>query len=201
MTDNTSNRIGLLGGSFNPVHVVHINLALAALKQMHLQEVQLLPAAQPWQKGELEATAQDRVNMLKLAIQNHPGLTLNLMEIKRGGPTYTIDTVRTLPKGPDYYWIMGSDQLRNFCTWNYWDEIVELVNLVVAKRPEYDLTLPPELLKKTAELGRQVHFIEFPEQDVSSTQIRDELHNQHSPSGLLSPAVLNYINQHDLYAT
>lgn len=113
-------RVGLLGGSFDPIHKAHIALALAAFEQLQLDQVQLLPAAQPWQRDALGASTQDRLAMAELATQSHHGLQVNPVEIERGGPTYTIDTVRSLPAGSRYYWILGSDQLHNFCSWNDW---------------------------------------------------------------------------------
>lgn len=194
-------RIGLLGGSFNPVHIVHIRLALSARIQAHLQEVQLLPAAQPWQKDAIEVSTEDRINMLKLAINGHPELNLNLVEIERGGPTYTIDTLRELPDDADYFWIMGSDQLNNFCSWDHWQEILDYVQLVVAKRPDYQLQLPDALSQELSKRNSNIIEITFKEQDISSTQVRQQLQNQQSVADLLAPAVLDYINQHQLYTS
>ncbi|WP_028356946.1 nicotinate (nicotinamide) nucleotide adenylyltransferase [Brackiella oedipodis] len=194
-----ANKIGLLGGSFNPVHLTHVQLALAAWQQLSLQEVQLLPAAQPWQKDPLEASTTDRVAMLRLAIQDYPQLHINTTEIERGGPTYTIDTVRALPKTHEYVWIMGSDQLQNFCTWNGWQEIVELVYLAVAKRPDYELKLPAPLQQHLQHLKRPVYLIDFAEHEVSSTDIRQTLEQHRFPAHKIHPDVYRYIQEHHLY--
>src|SRR5690606_20271707 len=124
--------IGLLGGSFDPPHLAHIALAQAALRELHLQEVQLIPASAPWQRGSLAAAPEQRLAMLKLAVHQAHGLSVNPVEIQRGGKTYTIDTVRQLPAGPHYVWILGADQLANFCTWHAWQEIASRVSIAVA---------------------------------------------------------------------
>ena len=127
-------RIGLFGGSFDPVHSAHLALARTALSSLKLHQVQLIPAGQPWQRAPLGASPGQRLDMLKLAVGNTPGLVINPIEIERNGPTYTIETLEALTVGPEYFWLLGSDQLVNFCTWNRWQEIVQRVTLVVAQR-------------------------------------------------------------------
>lgn len=194
-------RIGLLGGSFDPVHKAHIALALAAQHALALDEVQLLPAAQPWQKGQLGASDAQRLAMLKLAIQNHPQLSINTTELERGGVTYTYDTVSQLPTNATYFWILGSDQLQGFPTWSRWQDILQHVELAVAKRPHSSLQAPEALQQQLTTLGKTLHIITMPPLDVSSTQIRDDM-KQHSPHRLqarLDPHVLHYIQAQQLY--
>lgn len=193
-------RIGLLGGSFDPVHEAHIALALAALRELGLDEVQLIPAAQPWQRAGLQATPQQRLHMLELAAAGHPGLTVNPIEIERGGPTYTVDTIRALPPGPGYVWLMGADQLANFCTWNGWREIASSVDLAVAVRPGTPMRAPDELARLLASQGRALRELPFAPQAVSASLIRERLSRGESVEGLLAPAVAAYIAAHGLYA-
>ena len=129
-------KIGLLGGSFNPIHNAHIKLALSALEQLPLEHEELLPAGQPWQKDSLSVSSEHRLQMLKIAAEGHPKIIFNTMEIERDGPTYTIDTDRELDDNIDYYWLMGTDQLQNFPTWNGWKEIMQKLTLDVAQRPD-----------------------------------------------------------------
>lgn len=198
-------KIGLLGGSFNPVHQAHIRLALTALKQLHLDEVQLLPAGIPWQKAPLSVSNHDRLAMLQLAIQDHPELSINTLELERAGPSYTIETVRQLPclSGEKYYWIMGSDQINNFCTWRQWQEIINYVQLVVAIRPHHKITPPDELSHVLQQQGKSLLFIDMETMDLSSTQIRQQIRQSiHHPEDMqqqLHPDVLRYIQQHHLY--
>src|SRR3546814_8436925 len=94
--------------------LAHIALATTALQSLDLAQVELIPAAQPWQRSPLASNGEQRLAVLNLAIRAHPGLRINPLEIQRGGKTYTIDTIEKLPKSQDSHWIMGSEQLRKF---------------------------------------------------------------------------------------
>lgn len=191
-------KIGLLGGSFNPIHKAHIELALSALEQLPLKHVELLPAGQPWQKDSLSVSAEHRLAMLKIAAEGHPKILFNTIEIDRDGPTYTIDTVRQLSDDNDYYWLMGSDQLQNFTTWHGWQEIMQKLTLVVAKRPNYTTDIPQKMV--AAQLpGKEIIQITFDEVDISSTKVRQRLANGQDVSAYLHPEVIRYIKKHNLY--
>ncbi|MCY1198845.1 putative nicotinate-nucleotide adenylyltransferase [compost metagenome] len=192
-------RIGLLGGSFDPVHVAHVALAQTALRALGLAEVQLIPAANPWQRAALRATAGQRLDMLQLAVAGHPGLAVNPIEIERGGPTYTIDTLRALPRDAHYVWLLGADQLANFCTWRDWQDIARLVDLAVATRPGTALNAPPALAEHLRILGREVQELPFAPMPVSASQIRQRLAQGESTEGLLAAPVAAYIAAHHLY--
>lgn len=192
-------RLGLLGGSFDPVHVAHVALARHAREHLGLDEVVLIPAARPWQRSSLGASAQQRLDMLRLAVADTPGLTISTVEIDRGGPTYTIDTLRALPRDTEYFWILGADQLANFCTWKAWQEIVTLVHLAVAARPGSELNPPAELAAWLAALNRRLHVVPMPPTDVSATAIRERIAAGRPADGMLHPAVAQYIQRHGLY--
>ena len=189
--------VGLLGGTFDPVHRVHIELAEAALESLALDHVELLPAARPWQRGDLGAAPEQRLEMLQIACEGHTGLRVNPIEIQRAGATYTVETLRALPSGLHYTWIMGTDQLANFCTWHRWREIIQLVRLAVALRPGTSLT-PPEPLASALAAGALIH-IPFDAQPVSATLIRNELASGRTADDMLDPRVLDYIRRHYLY--
>ena len=191
-------KVGLLGGSFNPIHKAHIKLALSALEQLPLAHVELLPAGQPWQKDNLSVSAEHRLAMLKIAAEGHPKIFFNTMEIERDGPTYTIDTVRQLDPAIDYYWLMGTDQLQNFTTWHGWQEIMQTLTLVVAKRPDYSSEIPAEMLAAQV-IGKEIIQIDFDEIDISSTEVRQRLRNHQDVSDYIHPEVLRYIKEHQLY--
>lgn len=192
-------RVGLLGGSFDPIHKAHVALAVAAFEQLKLDQVQLLPAAQPWQRNTLGASTEDRLAMAELAAQSHSALVVNPVEILRGGPTYTIDTVRTLPTGSQYYWILGSDQLHNFCSWNDWQEILEYVELAVAQRPGSPLETPAALQQELHRLQRRLHQIDFLPMDISATQIRERVQRGDNITPLVPEKVAQYIDKNRLY--
>jgi nicotinate-nucleotide adenylyltransferase len=192
-------RIGLLGGSFDPIHVAHTALARTALRALDLEQVQLIPAATPWQREPLRATPAQRCDMIRLAISNQPGLVLNTAEIDRGGPTYTIDTLRVLPTDRRYIWLLGTDQLVNFCTWREWQAIADQVDLAVATRPGTPLQTPAALAQHLAARNRQVETLPFAEMFVSASDIRDRLAHDLPVDGLLAEPVYRYIQAHRLY--
>ncbi len=211
--------IGLLGGSFDPVHVGHVQLARDALAHLPLDEVRFIPAAQPWQK-ERVTDAAHRAHMVELAIAHEPRCVLDMHEIERGGTTYTIDTLRELRAGAwrdaSLVLVMGSDQFERFDTWRDWQAVAELAHIAVARRAgvaaRLNLVLqafskerhggPAELTHRAA--GR---LVEFPMTavDASATEARHLLANP-SPDAnrrlarLLPAAVLDYIRGHRLYS-
>ncbi|WP_298019007.1 nicotinate (nicotinamide) nucleotide adenylyltransferase [uncultured Castellaniella sp.] len=190
-------QVGLLGGSFDPVHRAHIALARAACEALSLAYVELLPAGRPWQRGQLGAAPEHRLAMLRLACGDDPQLRINPIELQRPGATYTIDTLAALPRSARYTWILGADQLANFCTWHRWRDILSHVRLAVAQRPGAALTPPAELAQALAPDG--LVLIPFPPQDVSASTIRQELARGRLPESQLDPRVLGYIRTHQLY--
>jgi len=192
-------KIGLLGGSFDPVHLAHIALADEARRALRLDRVQLIPAANPWQRPPLAASAEHRLAMLRLAIAEHPGLEINPVEIQRGGKTYTIDTLKQLAPDADYYWILGADQIANFCSWHRWEEIVSMVHLVVAQRPGSSSHAPDALSERLNALARPLIHLPFEARDVSASDIRRRLALNQPVGGLLNERVIEYIRQHGLY--
>lgn len=193
-------KVGLLGGSFDPVHLAHIALAETARQALRLANVQLIPAADPWQRAPLTATGAQRLAMLEIATQRYSQLHVNPIEILRGGPTYTIDTLRQLPGNADYYWILGADQLRNFCSWECWREIAGLVTLAVAQRPGARLAAPQALTEQLKALGRTLIELPFEPTAISATLIRERLASGEPTDGLLDVAVTQYIQRNGLYA-
>ncbi|WP_066452898.1 nicotinate (nicotinamide) nucleotide adenylyltransferase [Castellaniella caeni] len=189
--------VGLLGGSFDPVHKAHVALAQAACETLRLERVDLIPAGRPWQRGQLGASPEHRLRMLQLACRHDPRLRINPVELYRPGATYTIDTLMALPKTAHYVWILGADQLANFCTWHRWRDILGHVRLAVAQRPGATLT-PPAELAAALDPGGLAH-IPFPPLDISASSIRQALAHGHATDRALDPDVLNYIHAHHLY--
>lgn len=192
-------RVGLLGGSFDPVHLTHVALAETARQTLGLDQVQMIPAASPWQRGTLAANGTHRLAMLQLATRDLPWIHVNPLELERSGTTYTIDTIRQLPPNIDYYWIMGSDQLENFCSWHRWEEIARRVCLAVALRPGSTLQAPSALQELLSRMARPLTPLPFDPSPVSATAIRQCLADGESTEGLLDVAVAQYIQQNALY--
>lgn len=184
-------RIGLFGGSFDPIHKAHVEIAMCAIEQLHLDEVQLIPTRHnPW-KNQSCASAQDRIEMIRIAIQDYPSLTINTIEIEDGGEdkNYTIHTIEKLiHQHPDvqYYYIMGMDQANAFDQWKKAKKISQLVHLIAFQRGGYQ----PHL-----DIINKYHFQLLENQPVyaSSSDVR----NGHIE--MLDSNVLRYISYHGLY--
>lgn len=211
--------IGVLGGSFDPIHVGHLQLARDARAQLNLAEVRFIPAGHPWQKGEITDAAH-RAAMVLAAIRAEPRFALDMREIERPGPTYTIDTLRELrgALGEDVplVLIMGSDQFEHLDTWREWNRLLEYAHLAVARRADAVLT-PSYTLQEyfnahwarpaAVRNGPQGHIveIEMTPVDASATAIRAALAQPPSPTrdarlaAIVPPAVLDYIRLHRLY--
>jgi nicotinate-nucleotide adenylyltransferase len=165
-------RLGIFGGSFDPVHNAHLALARMALGALQLDELLWVPAGQPWQKSRHLTSAQDREAMLRLAIADEPRFVLSRIELERAGPSYTLDTVRTLQaERPDAQWflVIGQDQYAGFHTWHGWAELLARLTLAIAARPEAGAAIDPQVLAVPHEA------VALPMMDVSSTDIREHL--------------------------
>lgn len=134
--------IGILGGTFDPIHIGHINLALETYKALELSELKLIPCNHPLLKITPIANPQQRLAMVKTAIAKYPFLTVDEREIQRGGKSYTIDTLRSLRQELNdipICLIIGEDQFTAFTYWKDWEKIIDLAHLVVVTRPDHDI--------------------------------------------------------------
>ena len=198
-------RIGLYGGSFDPVHTAHRALADTALQQLALDELRWIPAGQPWQKPRRLAPAEHRAAMVSLAIGDNPAFVLERCELERSGPSYTLDTVTLLQQRESHpaqwFLVIGQDQLRNFCTWHGWAELLQRVTLAVAGRAGTPVQPPDELLNT----GHRTVALDMPAMALSSTELRNRLAAGESAVSLaprmVAPAVARYIDRHGLYRT
>jgi nicotinate-nucleotide adenylyltransferase len=189
-------RIGLLGGTFDPVHNAHVALACTALDALALDELRWVPSGEPWQKTRRITPSAHRIAMLKLAILGEPRFLLERCEVDRKGPSYTIDTVRDLAErepGAHWFLVIGQDQFANLHTWHEWQALLARVTLAVAARP--GATLPAN-----AEVHAQAYqVLPLPSMAISATAIRDSVARGESVDDLVPPAVARYIGQHGLY--
>lgn len=206
-------RIGILGGTFDPIHVGHLALARSARAALALDEVRFIPTGASWQKGSVVADAGQRLEMVRLAVADVAGFRADDRETRRSGPSYTVDTLTELRAelGPDpaLVLLLGSDQLRNLPTWHRWRELVSLGHIACTQRERVSLQdLPPEIEELLREHGRQaladaasgsVVLFSMPPVPVSGTALRAQLARGERPAGLLPPAVLEYIESRKLY--
>jgi nicotinate-nucleotide adenylyltransferase len=189
-------RVGLFGGSFDPVHDAHVALAKTALEQLRLDELRWIPVGQPWQKTRRLASAADREAMVRLAIAGEPRFVLERSELRRRGVSYTLDTVRELAKAnPDdeRVLILGQDQYASLHTWRDWRELLGLVTLAIANRPGAVLTVNPQI----AQLAHQTVLL--PMMDISSTEVRRRVAAAEPIDDLVPEAVARYIERRRLY--
>ena len=189
-------RIGVLGGTFDPVHNAHVALACVALDSLALDELRWVPAGQPWQKSRPITSSTHRLAMLRLAISGEPRFVLDRCEIDRSGPSYTLETVRALRQrepAAQHYLILGQDQFANLPTWRGWQELLSLVTLAVAARPGSTLPSAPELQS----LPYQV--LPLAAMDIAATAIRERRCHGQSIDALVPPQVARYIEENALY--
>jgi nicotinate-nucleotide adenylyltransferase len=193
----SNNKVGLFGGSFDPVHNAHLALAHAALAALKLDHVRWIPAGQPWQKsGTAMSPAEHREAMVRLAIADEPRFVLDRIEIERPGPSYTLDTVRELTAahpGTQWFLILGHDQYAGLHTWGGWRELLGLVTLAVANRPGAQVHVDP------AVRAFPVQPVPLPMLDVSATVVRQAAASGADISKLVPAQVASYIEIHGLY--
>ncbi len=189
-------RVGLFGGSFDPVHNAHLALARTALEQLRLDELRWIPVGHPWQKARRLASAADREAMVRLAIAGEPRFVLDRSELRRSGISYTLDTVRELvlaAPGDERVLILGQDQYSGLHTWRDWRELLGLVTLAIANRPGAVPTVNPQV----AQVAHQTVLL--PMMDISSTEVRRRVAAGESIADLVPEAVAGYIEQRRLY--
>ncbi len=210
--------VALLGGSFDPVHDGHVALARLFAGLLHPDQLRIVPAGRPWQKAGLQASDSQRVAMLELAFGDAGfAVTIDLQEIARDKPTYTVDTLRALRaelgEQASIVFLMGADQLQKLDTWREWRSLFTLANLGVAARPGYQLTdeaLPPAVAEELRQRGAtpeqvratpagKVCLAHALAVDISATGVRDALRTGADAGALVAPQVLDYIQQHNLY--
>jgi nicotinate-nucleotide adenylyltransferase len=206
--------IGLLGGTFDPIHQGHINIAKHLLQELGLSSIHFIPNKLPPHRPPPHASAEHRLAMVQIATARYRDFVVNDMEIARPAPSYMIDTLRTLrsliPNQP-LCLILGIDQFIHFNQWYLWEKITELAHLVVVNRPDY--ALPEETWIKELLAHRQIHdtkllgaepsgkifFVCMKPTAVSATEIRKKIKKQESIAQEVPAEILRYIQEHGLY--
>ncbi len=213
-----ANCVVILGGSFDPVHNGHVALGQYYAEQLHPDEIRVVPVGNPWQKDHVPAPARHRIEMVRRAFEAQKlPIIIDRQEIDRGGPTYTIDTLRqlraTFGSQASLVFLLGADQLQLLATWKDWRQLFDYAHLCGATRPGYALDLPifpdavaEEFAKRSGSLEQirtTPHGLTYIAHDLavdaSATDIRAALKRGDAPANQVPPAVLDYIEQHNLY--
>lgn len=191
-------RVGIFGGTFDPPHIAHVLCATAAIDEARLDEVVLMPAGDPYQKGAV-ASAEDRFAMTCLAAESNPELSVSRMEIDRDGPSYSIETVDALKtQGGDaeIFLIGGSDAIAGIRTWRHSERLIDEVGFVIIPRT------PASTKEALAALGSEPEVIlvtGLTQLDISSTDIRARIAEGLPVGHLVQSKVVSYIRDHGLY--
>ncbi|UCD56159.1 MAG: nicotinate-nucleotide adenylyltransferase [Candidatus Hydrogenedentota bacterium] len=190
-------KIGIFGGSFDPIHIGHLIIAEEASWQCGLDTVLFMVTSHPPHKKEPEASAEDRFKMVEIATDGEPRFRPSRMEIERGGSSYTEETLKELHRlypEASFYLIVGADSVLDFSVWKHPNAVIEMAKLVVAPRPGFDLLqMEPMVQGKTC-------ILQGPAVALSSTMIRERLHEGKPVRFLVPGAVERYISERRLYS-
>ncbi len=195
-------RVGLLGGTFDPLHRAHLNLADAAAQALELDRLILIPAGDPWRKHDRDVTpARHRLAMTARAVEaRQGGLEVSDIEVNRHGPTYTLDTVRELRDrgAKQLWWIMGADAVLDLPHWHKPGEILTCARIAAAVRPGAELERR-QLDRTVPGLGRWLDWVPMQPIELSASDIRDRIRRGEDVSADVPASVLEYIREHRLY--
>jgi nicotinate-nucleotide adenylyltransferase len=206
--------LGILGGTFDPIHYGHLRPAQDVLRALDLAEVRIVPAANPPHRRAPLATAEQRLRMAELAVAEFPGLRVDDREIKRGGSSYTVLTLESLREefgARPLCLLLGLDAFEGIETWYQWQRLPELAHFVVMTRPGWSSpaaeALPAWVRGRFAHAaddlaqasGGKIYFQIVPPQDISATRIREAIARGEPVDGLLPSAVIDYVRTNRIY--
>lgn len=206
--------IGILGGTFDPIHLGHLRAALELQQALKLTTIHFLPCFQPVHRHPPIASSEKRLQMIRLAIQNEPSFRLDTTEIDRQGPSYAFDTLAQLrQKFPDtpLCWILGIDAFLQFHTWHRYEELFSLAHFIIAHRPHYHVPtegIVAELLKQRKtdslkllhqQLSGSLFLQPITLLDISASEIRKQIKNGENPRFLVPDSVYDYVMTQSIY--
>lgn len=206
--------VGILGGSFDPIHYGHLHIALNLFRQLHLREVRFIPCKNPVSNKKIVASEQQRLTMLQLALQPYSNFPIDQRELHRATPSYMIETLTSLrielgntPLGL----ILGYDNLATLNRWHQWTSLIDYTHLLIVPRPDQAKSYPKEIhafveryqTQNSLLLSQQpaglLFMTDVKALPISATYIRQTIASGNYPVGLLPPAVLDYILEQKLY--
>ncbi len=190
-------KIGIIGGSFDPVHKGHIEMALFCRKKFELDQLMFLPLGDAPHKKKI-APKELRLKMLEVALSGLEGCFISQLELERSGKTYTYDTMRWLREHTDaeYFYIIGGDTVNTMHTWYRASDVFLLTEFIVVDRKGVDIT---EGLIRVQKMGAKLHLAEYTAPDISSTEIKERVRAGKSIKGMVPAGVLEIIQKYELY--
>jgi nicotinate-nucleotide adenylyltransferase len=195
-----SRRIGIMGGTFDPIHHGHLVAAEEARWQFRLDQVLFIPTGRPWQKPVGVSPAEDRYLMTVIATASNPAFAVSRLEVDTPGPTYTVDTLRRLHaelgEGTRLLFIGGADLLQQLLTWKEPEQVLELAELIAATRPDFDVD---DVVQRVPGAAGRVHRMEIPALAISSSDIRARVARGAPIEYLVPEGVARYIEKRALY--
>jgi nicotinate-nucleotide adenylyltransferase len=186
-------RVGIMGGTFDPIHIGHLIAASEVCTQLKLDQVVFIPAGQPWQKsGQSVTAARVRLETVRAAVSSDARFDVDDIEVRRTGATYAVETMKDLTaKNPDneYFWIVGDDVLEKITTWHHWQEFLDLVQIVAVNRTtDKSLTVPFDYIR-----------VVMPEVRISASELRHRLAQGDDCRYLIPDAARDYIMKNGIY--
>lgn len=192
-----------MGGTFDPLHNGHLEIARRAMAAISADQVWFIPNAQPPHKQiPAMATAGNRLSMVRAAISNQPRFAVQDLEIRRTGPSYTVETLEELRRrhpSCDFFFVIGSDNFKSIGLWHRFSDLIRLCSFLVFERPGSPLACPPPDLPPEAAASMRYQVVKAPLFEAASSEIRQRLAQGESVDHLLPPGVRQYIESHHLY--
>ena len=192
-----SSRLGMFGGAFDPPHIAHVALARAAVEQLGLDELRIFPTGHAWHKPRAMSAPEHRLAMCRLTFGGLPRTVIDERELRRPGPTYTIDTLRELNAehpAAQLFLVMGEDQAAALTRWREWEAILALATICLAARPS-----PAGAAQPAFPPQARVQGLQLPHMPQSATEVRERAAAGAGIAHLVPPAVASYIERHHLY--
>jgi nicotinate-nucleotide adenylyltransferase len=196
-----SRRLGIFGGAFDPPHLAHAALAQAAVDQLDLDELRIFPTGLAWHKAQALTPPEHRLALARIAFGHLARTLIDDRELRRPGPTYTIDTLRELKAeqpSAQLFLVMGEDQATSLTRWREWEAIIQLAIICVAARPLGD---QPTEVAPGLPAQAELRLLSLPAMAESATQVRGRVARGEGIAHLVAPGVASYIERHNLYRT
>lgn len=200
---STRRKVGIMGGTFNPIHTGHLIMAEHAYDSFGLDEILFIPTGNSYMKSDV-LDKETRAKMVSLSIEDNPKFAMSDIEISKDTPSYSFETIRELKQlnpGNDYYFIVGEDSLRSMKDWVHPEKIFSEITVLVARRPYVSIDKLMDVIEfYESTYNADIQVIEMNNIDISSTEIRNRVSEGKSIKYMVHPKVLDFIQSHNLYS-